>query len=89
MAQGTPRRTSWIVAPPEVCVLCRNPLSSPDDASSWNDSPAHRECVKIHLLNRDPAFRDWDADPADETQEGSEGPLSDLGTREDDDESPE
>jgi hypothetical protein len=89
MAQGTPRRTSWIVAPPELCVLCRNPLLSPTDTSSWNGSPAHRECVKIHLLNRDPAFRDWDADPADEAAEGSEGPISDLGTREDDDESPE
>lgn len=58
------RKTSWIVPPPQLCVLCRSPLTIPAQISSWNGEPAHRDCVRIHLLQRDPAFRDWQADPA-------------------------
>jgi hypothetical protein len=48
--------------------------------SSWNGNPAHRDCVRIHLIQRDPAFR--------EGEEGvEEGPDSLDGTlpRDDDD----
>jgi hypothetical protein len=84
VTQGTPRRTPWIVPPPELCVLCRKPLAHSGEESSWNGSPAHRECVKIHLLNRDPAFRDWSAEPPEESPEEN---LDELVAREDDDES--
>ena len=59
------RRIAWISPPPEICTLCKEPLGTPDETSSWNGSPAHRDCVRIHLLQRDPAFR--------ESGEGSEG----------------
>jgi hypothetical protein len=55
-AQG--RRISWISPPPEICTLCKEPLGNPEETSSWNGSPAHRDCVRIHLLQRDPAFRE-------------------------------
>ncbi|MCI4348991.1 MAG: hypothetical protein L3J93_02070 [Thermoplasmata archaeon] len=67
-----PRRIAWIIAPPELCSLCRQPLTRPDETSSWNGSPAHRDCVRIHLLQRDPAFREGEGH--DGAQE--EGPDS-------------
>ncbi|MGA9840345.1 MAG: hypothetical protein WBF81_03550 [Thermoplasmata archaeon] len=52
------RRISWISPPPEICTLCKEPLGLPEETSAWNGSPAHRDCVRIHLLQRDPAFRE-------------------------------
>ncbi len=80
---GTQPRTAWIVSPPEICVLCKEPLTRPAETSSWNGRPAHRECVRIHLIQRDPAFREWGSE-----ESGDEGPeMSDeLAPREDDDE---
>jgi hypothetical protein len=78
-----PRKISWIVAPPEVCCLCKEPLGAAAETSSWNGAPAHRECVRVHLLQRDPAFREPEAEEySDEPGEGSDGP-----TQHDDDES--
>ncbi len=81
---GTTPRTAWIVAPPEICVLCKEPLTRPSDSSSWNGRPAHRECVRVHLIQRDPAFREWGSgeDGPDEVPEVSD----ELAPREDDDE---
>ena len=53
-----PRRISWISAPPEICTLCKEPLGDPAETSSWNGQPAHRDCVRVHLMQRDPAFRE-------------------------------
>jgi hypothetical protein len=81
--EGSRRRTAWIVAPPEVCCLCKEPLTKPSETSSWNGVPAHRDCVRIHLINRDPAFRESDA------QEGPEDPsesVDDILQRDDEDE---
>ena len=55
---ATPRRIDWIIAPPQICTLCREPLTQPAETSSWNGEPAHRDCVRIHLIQRDPAFRE-------------------------------
>jgi len=80
-----PRRISWISAPPEICTLCKEPLGSPDETSAWDGRPAHRECLRIHLIQRDPAFRE------PETTEMSEEPSEDIegtGPREDDDSDP-
>ncbi len=73
-----PRRISWIAAPPEICSLCREPLGVPDETSSWNGRPAHRDCVRVHLLQRDPAFRESGTsdDAAEEPEEGLDGALS-------------
>ena len=72
-----PRRISWIVAPPEVCCLCKEPLGAAAETSSWNGAPAHRECVRIHLIQRDPAFREPDAEEAPDDQgDAPEGPMS-------------
>ena len=78
LMDGTPRRISWISAPPEICTLCKEPLGSPDETSSWNGHPAHRDCVRIHLLQRDPAFRESGdgEEPADEPEESFDGVLS-------------
>jgi hypothetical protein len=82
MAQS-PRRTAWIVAPPEVCCLCKEPLTRAAETSAWNGSPAHRDCVRVHLIQRDPAFREWEReDPSDEAPETFEEVLP----REDEDE---
>jgi hypothetical protein len=70
-------RTAWIVAPPEACVLCREPLGTPRDTSSWNGKPAHRECVRIHMMQHDPAFREGNVgeetvdDPSESMEEGT------------------
>ncbi len=61
-----PRRIAWISPPPEICALCKEPLGDPAETSSWNGVPAHRDCVRIQLVKRDPAFR--------ETFEGDEPP---------------
>jgi hypothetical protein len=79
---GSVPRTSWIVAPPELCVLCKEPLTDPEEASSWNGQPAHRNCVRVHMIQRDPAFREWQPEEAEEPPEAAE----DIGPREDDDE---
>ncbi len=79
-----PGRTAWIVAPPEVCTLCRENLRRGEEASSWNGQPAHRDCVRIHLLQRDPAFRDWGSEPP--ADDAPDEPMADLGNREDDEE---
>ena len=82
MKGGSPR-TSWIVPPPEVCVLCKEPLTRPEETSSWNGQPDHRDCVRAHLIQRDPAFRDW---TTEDHSEDSSDPNDDIGPREDDDE---
>lgn len=79
-----PRRISWIVAPPETCCLCKEPLARGAEVSSWNGVPAHRECVRIHLVQRDPAFRDWTHE-AESNEETPEAPDEST-PREDDDE---
>jgi hypothetical protein len=73
-----PRRISWIIPPPETCCLCKEPLTRPEETSSWNGNPAHRDCVRIHLLQRDPAFREGEPgdSPTEESPEPSEGGLS-------------
>jgi hypothetical protein len=73
-----PRRISWISAPPEICTLCKEPLGDPAETSSWNGQPAHRECVRVHLLQRDPAFRESDQpeESADDTDDSFDGVLS-------------
>lgn len=81
---GAPRRTAWIVAPPQLCCLCKEPLTRPSETSSWNGVPAHRECVRIHLINRDPAFREPDA--AGESPEEPGESVDDILQREDEDE---
>ncbi|MCI4363584.1 MAG: hypothetical protein L3K13_04690 [Thermoplasmata archaeon] len=80
-------RTSWIVAPPEVCVLCLEPLGRPEASSAWNGRPAHKECVRVHMIQRDPAFREWGSEGGDGAggEEPSEGPDPTI-TREDEDE---
>ena len=80
-----PRRISWIVAPPEVCCLCKEPLGAAAETSSWNGVPAHRECVRVHLIQRDPAFREPEAEENPEDPgEGHEGPIP----RDDDEQDP-
>lgn len=69
---STPRRTAWIVPPPEICCLCQEPLGLPDEASSWNGRPAHRDCVRVHLLQNDSAFRGG-AEVNETPDEGGEG----------------
>jgi len=81
-AVSAPRRIEWIVAPPQVCVLCREPLTQPNEVSAWNGSPAHRDCVRVHLIQRDPAFREQETDePPEESPESLDGVLP----RDDDD----
>ncbi|HTT35841.1 MAG TPA: hypothetical protein VMH78_08265 [Thermoplasmata archaeon] len=77
-----PRRVAWIIPPPELCTLCREPLTQPNEVSAWNGRPAHRDCVRIHLLQRDPAFRETEAEePPDEPVDALDGVLP----RDDDD----
>ncbi|MGA8664655.1 MAG: hypothetical protein WB809_06300 [Thermoplasmata archaeon] len=73
-----PRRISWISAPPEICTLCKEPLGDPAETSSWNGQPAHRDCVRVHLMQRDPAFREsGDSDePSEDADESFDGVLS-------------
>jgi hypothetical protein len=78
-------RTAWIVAPPEICALCKEPLGRPEATSSWNGRPAHRECVRIHLIQLDPAFREWTGEGSSEE---SPGMADELTPREDEDEDP-
>ena len=78
-----PRRIAWIIAPPELCCLCREPLTQPDETSSWNGNPAHRDCVRIHLLQRDPAFRE--TSEADEPNEDVGDALDGVLPRDDED----
>lgn len=79
-----PRRTAWIVEPPRLCSLCKSPLTVAGETSAWNGQPAHRDCVRIHLLQRDPAFRDWGGEPS--SDDAPEEGMADLGNREDDEE---
>jgi len=64
-------------------VLCKEPLGDPAETSAWNGAPAHRDCVRIHLLQRDPAFHEAGdgEEPGDESGEFSDGFLP----RDDDD----
>jgi hypothetical protein len=73
-----PRRISWISAPPEICTLCKEPLGDPNETSAWNGNPAHRDCVRVHLLQRDPAFRESSEaeEPDDEPVDQLDGTLS-------------
>jgi len=81
-----PRRISWIAAPPEICTLCKEPLGSPDETSSWNGRPAHRDCVRVHMLQRDPAFHEGgEASEPGERPEESDDALDGVLPRDDDD----
>jgi hypothetical protein len=73
-----PRRIDWIAPPPEICILCKEPLGDPNETSSWNGRPAHRDCVRVHLLQRDPAFREPGGEDEVETEdlEAFDGILS-------------
>ncbi|HUI38546.1 MAG TPA: hypothetical protein VLY85_02835 [Thermoplasmata archaeon] len=77
-----PRKISWIIPPPELCCLCRQPLSNPDETSSWNGNPAHRECVRIQLIQKDPAFRETDA--PDGSMEEAPDPTDTVLSKDDD-----
>ena len=72
-----PRRISWIAPPAEICTLCKEPLGPPEETSSWNGRPAHRDCVRIHLMQRDPAFREGHdlEEGSEEPEEGIDGVL--------------
>jgi hypothetical protein len=76
------RRISWISPPPEICTLCKEPLGNPSETSSWNGNPAHRDCVRIHLLQRDPAFRD--GSEIEESSDDGGDPLDGILPRDDD-----
>ncbi len=78
-----PRRISWISPPPEVCTLCKEPLGNAAETSSWNGNPAHRDCVRIHLLQRDPAFRE--AAGSEESPEDPGDALDGVVPRDDED----
>ncbi len=80
--ESPPRRIAWISPPPEICTLCKEPLGVPEETSSWNGNPAHRDCVRIHLLQRDPAFHEGGG--ADETPEESADALDGVLPRDDD-----
>ena len=67
-----PRRIAWISPPPEICSLCKEPLGDPEETSSWNGAPAHRDCVRIHLMQRDPAFRESDGNGEEGVEDSSE-----------------
>ncbi len=73
-----PRRIEWISPPPEICSLCKEPLGDPAETSSWNGNPAHRDCVRIHLLQRDPAFHESgeSEEPTDDFGDSIDGVLS-------------
>ncbi len=79
-----PRRTEWIVAPPEICCLCREPLGLPAETSAWNGRPAHRDCVRIHLIQGDPAFREMGGEADEAPDEGAES-LDGVLPRDDED----
>ncbi len=79
----TPRKTAWIVAPPEICSLCQEPLGQPSETSSWNGRPAHRDCVRVHLLQNDSAFRG--TVEVEEVPDESGDPLDGGASRDDDD----
>ncbi|MGI0053040.1 MAG: hypothetical protein ACREC5_06765 [Thermoplasmata archaeon] len=85
MPEAAPR-IAWIVAPPEVCAICGEPLTRPAETSSWNGRPAHRECVRIRLIQRDPAFRDLGVGEEPFDPEGEAGIGDESSPREDDDE---
>ncbi len=76
------RRISWISPPPEICCLCKEPLGDPAETSSWNGSPAHRDCVRVRLMQRDPAFRE--AGDLEESTEESGDSLDGVLPRDDD-----
>jgi hypothetical protein len=78
-----PRRVAWIIPPPESCCLCKEPLTRRDETSSWNGSPAHRECVRVHLIKRDPAFRE--GTPTDVGAEEADSPGDATVNRDDED----
>ncbi len=78
-----PRRISWISPPPEICVLCKEPLGAPEETSSWNGRPAHRDCVRVHLLQRDPAFAE--GGNSEESSEDGGEPMDEVLPRDDDD----
>ncbi len=72
-----PRRIAWVVPPPEICCICREPLGVPEETSAWNGRPAHRDCVRIQLIQGDPAFRETGEveDPPDEGADSMDGVL--------------
>ena len=74
-----------MVAPPELCCLCKEPLTQPSEVSAWNGLPAHRECVRIHLVQRDPAFREPEGE---ESAEDSGDSLDGVLPRDDDESGP-
>jgi hypothetical protein len=76
------RRISWISPPPEICCLCKEPLGDPAETSSWNGNPAHRDCVRVRLMQRDPAFRE--ASDSEELTEESGESIEGVLPRDDD-----
>ena len=80
--ESPPRRIAWITPPPEICTLCKEPLGNPEERSSWNGNPAHRDCVRIHLLQRDPAFREG-GEPQELSEDGADS-LDGVLPRDDD-----
>ncbi|HZY71108.1 MAG TPA: hypothetical protein VFF67_09065 [Thermoplasmata archaeon] len=50
-------------------------MTQPSEVSAWNGRPAHRDCVRVHLIQRDPAFREPE-EPTDESADSVEGLIS-------------
>jgi hypothetical protein len=66
---GTRGKSSWIVAPIDVCVICRKQIRDGEERGTWDGQPAHRECIHVRILQDQPAVQDWSG----ETPEGEEG----------------
>ena len=79
--KATRGKSSWIVAPVELCVLCRKAITEGEERSSWNGMPAHSECVRIRALQEYPSSPEWAGESS-----GEDGDRDGSGTRLDDDE---
>ncbi len=78
-----PGKISWVVPPAETCVLCHKPILGGQEPSTWNGQPAHGDCVRVHMMQRNPVFRDW---TEESSGEGGGGGEEEGITRSDDDE---
>ena len=70
---GTRGKSSWIIAPIDVCIICKKQITEGQERGSWDGQPAHRECIHVRILQDRPVAQDWSGEPIEDESEEDGG----------------
>jgi hypothetical protein len=73
---GSRGKSSWIIAPIDICIICKKQIKADEERGSWDGQPAHRECIHVRILQDQPGAQDWPGDVQEGDESGDDGGAS-------------